>query len=83
MIEIRIDEEACVGCGLCADECPTEVLAFDDAEKVAKVVKLGDCIQCLSCYYVCPATAVEYTDAELCPDFYRDVEAIDMAEGII
>jgi NAD-dependent dihydropyrimidine dehydrogenase PreA subunit len=83
MIKITVDEEACVGCGLCRETCPTEVLALNEAEGIIEVVKPRDCIQCLSCYYVCPATAIEYEGAELCPDFYRSVDDIRFIKGIL
>ena len=28
MIEIAIDDKACVSCSLCAEVCPTDVLTF-------------------------------------------------------
>ena len=37
MIEISIHAEACRGCELCVDVCPTDVLAFDAATRKAKV----------------------------------------------
>jgi NAD-dependent dihydropyrimidine dehydrogenase PreA subunit len=83
MIEIGIDEEACVGCGFCVEECPTEVLTFDKVSRVPRVVKPEDCIQCLSCCYICPATAVELRGADLCTDFYRNLEILNMTEDII
>jgi len=83
MIKISVDENACVGCELCCDKCPTEVLAFDETEGTAKVGKQEDCIQCLSCFYVCPATAIDHKGAELCPDFYRDIETIGFAKGTL
>lgn len=83
MIEIRIDEKACVGCELCVDDCPTEVFTFDSEKKIPIVSKKDDCIECLTCAYVCPAAAVEYSNAYICPDFYRDVEILKMAEGIL
>jgi L-aspartate semialdehyde sulfurtransferase ferredoxin len=83
MIKISIDEKACVGCELCCDRCPTEVLDFDRTGGTAIVVKQEDCIQCLSCYYLCPATAVEHEGAEQCPDFHRDIETLGFAKGIL
>jgi NAD-dependent dihydropyrimidine dehydrogenase PreA subunit len=83
MIEISVDEKACVGCGFCAEECPTEVLSFDKVSRVPRVVKQEDCVQGLSCYYICPATAIGFAGADLCPDFYRDLEILNMSEGLL
>ena len=29
MINIAVDEKACVSCSLCVDTCPTDVFKFD------------------------------------------------------
>ena len=83
MIRLEIDEDACVGCELCCERCPTGVLAYEKAESTARVNKQEDCIQCLTCYYVCPAAAITYRGAELCPDFHRDIGAIRFIKGVL
>ena len=51
---IVIDKEKCIGCGLCADDCPAGKIALHEA----KAVWSPDCIQCGHCVAVCPQAAV-------------------------
>ena len=39
----------CIGCGRCADNCPTKAIVIDDVWKV----DLGKCIFCMDCEMVC------------------------------
>lgn len=56
MVEILSDK--CIGCGLCAEDCPAKNLAV--AEGKAKV--RGKCMECGHCFAVCPKGAVQITD---------------------
>ncbi len=55
MIPISIDEETCVGCGLCALDCPTSCICVVDG--TARTGESG-CIECGHCYAICPAHAI-------------------------
>ena len=53
--KIKIDASRCTGCGLCAQECPTEALAasvIDDSFQI--LFKHSLCIACGQCLDVCP-----------------------------
>ncbi len=75
MIRIEIHEDACRGCKLCVDVCPTEVFSFDETACKARVKEAQDCIGCLSCAFVCPAAALRHEGIHAVKNFYRDVEA--------
>ena len=70
---IVIDKEKCIGCGLCADDCPAGKIALHEA----KAVWSPDCIQCGHCVAVCPQAAVSIPEYEMDdveeydPDIYR------------
>ncbi|MCP4346364.1 MAG: 4Fe-4S dicluster domain-containing protein [Desulfobacterales bacterium] len=79
MKEIYINEKGCCSCGLCEEECPTEVIKMeekiilDETRKVAHVQTLENCIDCLSCMYICPANVITLKDYHIVKNFYRDI----------
>lgn len=55
MIRFRVDEERCIQCGECVQDCPMGVLAM---EEVPRMVNEAGCIRCQHCLAVCPVGAV-------------------------
>lgn len=55
LIKYQITDD-CIGCTLCAQECPTDAIAFRPHEKHEVNNEL--CIQCDGCRQVCPENAV-------------------------
>lgn len=82
MIEIRIDEDACVGCRLCVDECPTDVFEFDEEKAIPVVEREKECFGCLSCSEICPSDAIEHEGVELAEDHYHESYALEMARKL-
>ncbi|MBN2526862.1 MAG: 4Fe-4S dicluster domain-containing protein [Deltaproteobacteria bacterium] len=74
MVEILIKKEACRGCQICAEICPTDVLEYNAAEQKVFVKNAADCIACLSCTYICPSSAISQQDFHNVKNFYRDLE---------
>ena len=63
---IKINEEICKGCGLCAEFCPVKGLLVIDAEKVnakgwnpAVCSDQAKCRSCAICAMMCPDAAIE------------------------
>lgn len=57
LITYTIDPEACIACGKCRKECPTE--AITGQKKVPHVIDQAKCIKCGTCREVCPVEAVK------------------------
>ncbi|MHA2429552.1 MAG: 4Fe-4S binding protein [Promethearchaeota archaeon] len=72
-----IDQEACNGCGACAEACPIEIPnEFDLGMKPRKVcyipfpqavpgeytISMDNCIKCGICAEICPTNAIRYDD---------------------
>jgi len=59
-LELHIDSEKCVGCGLCVADCNTRALEMDGASRTPRFVKDGEarCFKCQHCLAVCPAGAL-------------------------
>ena len=72
MLTIKIHEQACRGCQMCVDICPTKVFEFDNAEYKCLVKYQEDCLACLSCTYVCPSGAIVHEGHHIVKNFYRD-----------
>jgi len=56
MVKVIVDEDLCVGCGVCVDDCPAEV--FDLVDDIAKVARIEDCTVCRLCESECPSEAI-------------------------
>lgn len=74
MVQIEIREQACRGCRMCVDVCPTQVFEYDEAAHLARVRVREDCIACLSCAYLCPSGALTHADYPVVRNFYRDID---------
>ena len=50
--------DACIGCGLCARQCPTAMIRMGDNGRPQW--RRGDCAMCMRCYHHCPTHAIQY-----------------------
>ena len=57
MVEIKVDNEKCTGCGTCVDVCPVAVYELQDEKSVP--VNVDECIICKVCEPECPEGAIE------------------------
>jgi NAD-dependent dihydropyrimidine dehydrogenase PreA subunit len=55
---IVIDEDKCIGCGICIDFCNVDAIAVNEETGVVEVIVLEDCIECHSCQQNCPEGAI-------------------------
>jgi NAD-dependent dihydropyrimidine dehydrogenase PreA subunit len=56
VVTLRLDTEACNGCGMCAIVCPHEVFEIEDRKAV--IADQNACIECGACAINCPVNAI-------------------------
>ena len=59
-----VNEEMCVGCGICVEECPVDAISLQENDTAA--INDDECIRCGKCHDVCPQEAVRH-DSERIP----------------
>ncbi len=60
---IQIDEEKCVGCGLCANTCKQSAIEMVDGK--ARVMRKDSCDGIGNCLPVCPVGAISFSGADV------------------
>ena len=60
MVEIKVDNDKCTGCGTCVDTCPMSVYEIQDGKSVP--VKVEECIVCRACEAQCPEGAIQVVE---------------------
>lgn len=64
---LRLDEKACVGCGMCAIVCPHEVFSLH--RKKARIHDLDGCMECGACAKNCPTEAIAVAPGVGCASY--------------
>ena len=59
-----INQEGCVGCGVCVNTCPAGAISMEDKKAV---IDMNKCIRCGRCHSACPQGVVMH-DSEKVPD---------------
>ena len=65
----RIDREKCVGCGICVQSCPADVIRIDKESQKAYPQYPEECVICCWCIAECPKGAIEITPDKYTPYF--------------
>jgi ferredoxin len=62
-MRVTVDEETCIGCGLCAEECP-EVFEMNDDKARVKVDEVPEDVtkSCKEAAENCPVEAIQMED---------------------
>ncbi|MCG8568394.1 MAG: 4Fe-4S dicluster domain-containing protein [Desulfobacterales bacterium] len=53
---LALDQDKCIGCTLCTQVCPHQVLEMQD--KKAAIVDFNACMECGACVNNCPTQAI-------------------------
>ncbi len=53
---LALDRDKCVGCTLCTQVCPHQVLEMEDHK--ARIVDFNACMECGACVSNCPTEAI-------------------------
>ncbi len=56
VVTLKLDEGACVGCGMCTVVCPHAVFQLENG--CAKIADRDACMECGACAKNCPADAI-------------------------
>jgi ferredoxin len=73
-----VNEDLCVGCGVCVDDCPVGAITLKDDRKA--IINEDKCIRCGRCHDVCPQEAVRH-DSERIP---KEVAAnLEKTKGLL
>ena len=59
--KIKVQEDLCIGCGVCVSVCPMAVLELGEK---ATVVNAENCILCKQCEENCPVSAIIFEEVE-------------------
>jgi len=71
-----VDEEKCIGCGLCTITCGRKVYKYDFASKKTKVFNPYNClVGCQTCANLCPSGAISFAEEGTTP--------AEKAQGIV
>ena len=53
---LKLDQEACIGCGICENVCPHTVFGQQNGKAV--ILDLNGCMECGACALNCPTQAI-------------------------
>jgi len=56
---LKIDYGKCKACGTCYDDCPMDVIGWDNEKEIPVTRYPDECCYCGNCELYCPVEAIE------------------------
>ncbi len=54
----KLDQEICIGCGICFNCCPHDVFRLEHETRKSTIRYPEDCVACWACESFCPVDAI-------------------------
>ena len=74
---VSIKGEDCIGCGICANVCPTTAIEVDKAEGKWTIQRM-QCVQCSGCVDSCPKKCLTMENQYTIPDVVKVVDTYEI-----
>lgn len=55
----KIDYKKCIGCKICYDECPMDIITWDEENNLPVMALEEECWHCGVCWMDCPKRAID------------------------
>ena len=64
VVTLELDQDLCIGCGICETVCPHAVFALENGKAV--ILARDSCMECSACARNCPVQALSVEAGEGC-----------------
>lgn len=80
----RIEEDLCIGCGLCVTTCGRKVFDYDFDSKKAVTARPVQCmVGCVTCENICPKRAIGFPPVSYVAHLIKEHNVLVEAKGIL
>lgn len=77
---IEVNNNLCIGCGLCKNDCPVNNIIIEDKKSI---IKTQECLKCGHCVAICPKYAIMMTGFDDEPIEFAKQPTVDSDELLI